>query len=84
MAVGGGRRSAAVQRHPAVAFADLAAEVRTEIRLLGLTQAELAAHAAERETAYPLHHYVSGLARSLPGVATVGGPALVAAMGRPA
>ena len=26
---------------------------------------------------------MSGLARSLPGVATVGGPALVAAMGRP-
>jgi transposase len=69
--------------HPAVAFTDLAAEVRTEIRLLRLTQAELAAHAAERETAYR-YTDVSGLARSLPGVATVGGPALVAAMGRPA
>lgn len=68
--------------HPAVAFADLAAEVATEVRLLRATQAELAGHATERETAYrwvdPL-----GLARSLPGLADVGGPALVAAMGNP-
>jgi transposase len=68
--------------HPAVAFTDLAAEVRTEVRLLRHTQAELAGHAAERETAYRFTD-VGGLARSLPGVATVGGPALVAAMGRP-
>ena len=38
--------------HPAVAFADLAAEVATEVRLLRAVQAELAAHAAAREEAY--------------------------------
>lgn len=65
--------------HPAVAFSDLAAEVR----LLRAVQAELAAHATERETCY---RWVdpTALARSLPGVADVGGPALVAAMGDPA
>ena len=69
--------------HPAVAFTDLAAEVATEVRLLRATQAELAAHAAERETCY---RWVdpAGLARSLPGLAEVGGPALVACMGKPA
>lgn len=68
--------------HPAVAFADLAAEVATEVRLLRATQAELTAHARERETAY---RWVdpTGLARSLPGLAEVGGPALVAIMGDP-
>jgi transposase len=69
--------------HPAVSFADLAAEVATEVRLLRATQRELAAHAAEREQCYrwvdPL-----GLARSLPGLAEVGGSALVACMGDPA
>jgi len=68
--------------HPTVAFADLAAEIATEVRLLRAVQAELATHATERETAYrwvdPLE-----LARSLPGVADIGGPALVAAMGDP-
>ena len=68
--------------HPAVAFPDLAAEVATEVRLLHAVQAELASHAAERETAYrwvdPLE-----LARSLPGVAAISGPALIAAMGDP-
>ena len=69
--------------HPAVAFADLAAEIATEVRLLRTVQAELATHAAERENAY---RWVApaGLARSLPGVADIGGPALVAAMGDPA
>jgi transposase len=69
--------------HSAVAFSDLAAEIATEVRLLRAVQAELAAHAAERENAY---RWVdpAGLARSLPGVAEVGGPALVAAMGDPA
>jgi transposase len=69
--------------HPAVAFADLAAEIATEVRLLRAVQAELATHATERETAY---RWVdpAGLARSLPGVADIGGPALVAAMGDPA
>lgn len=68
--------------HPAVAFADLAAEVASEVRLLRATQAELAAHAAEREAAY---RWVdpAGLARSLPGLVDVGGPALVATMGDP-
>jgi transposase len=68
--------------HPAVAFAELAAEVQTEVRLLRATQAELARHAAERERCYhqvdPLH-----LARSLPGFAEIGAPALVATMGSP-
>lgn len=68
--------------HPAVAFTDLAAEVATEVRLLRAVQAELADHAAARETCYrwvdPLQ-----LARSLPGVAAIGGPALVAAIGDP-
>jgi transposase len=68
--------------HPAVAFTDLAAEVGTEVRLLRATQVELAAHAAERETAYR-YTDLGGLARSLPGLGTVGGPVLVAVMGRP-
>ena len=67
--------------HPAVAFTDLAAEVATEVRLLRATQAELAAHASKREACYrwvdPL-----ALARSLPGLAEVGGPALAATMGK--
>ena len=51
--------------HPGVAFADLAAEIATEVRLLRVTQNELATHATEREAAY---RYVdpAGLARSLP------------------
>lgn len=69
--------------HPAISFTDLAAEVATEVRLLRAVQAELATHAAERERCY---RWVdpAGLARSLPGLAEVGGPALVAAMGDPA
>ena len=69
--------------HPAVAFADLAAEVATEIRLLRAIQAELASHAAAREAAYGQVD-PDGLGRSLPGLAQVGGPALVATMGDPA
>jgi transposase len=69
--------------HPAVAFTDLAAEIATEVRLLRAVQTELAAHATEREACY---RWVdpAGLARSLPGVAEIGGPALVAAIGDPA
>ncbi len=69
--------------HPAVAFTDLAAEMATEVRLLRAVQTELATHAAERETCY---RWVdpTQLARSLPGVADVSGPALVATMGDPA
>ena len=69
--------------HPAVDFAGLAAEVATEVRLLRATQAELAVHAAEREARYQAVD-PDGLARSLPGVADVGGPALTACMGDPA
>jgi transposase len=66
--------------HPAAAFQDLAAEVTTELRLLAATQAELDRHATERESCY---RWVdpAGLARSLPGLAEIGGPALVATMG---
>lgn len=66
----------------AVAFEDIAAEIASQIRLLRACQAELAAHAEARETAY-LACDPEGLARSLPGVHTIGGPILVAAMGRP-
>lgn len=66
----------------AVAFSDLAAEVATEVRLLRAIEAELASHAEAREAAY-LRVDPEGLARSLPGVAEVGGPVVVARMGRP-
>jgi len=69
--------------HPAVDLTGLAAEVATEIRLLKVLQAELAAHAAERETRYQQVD-PAALARSLPGLADVGGPALTACMGDPA
>jgi transposase/transposase-like protein len=67
--------------HPAVAFTELTAEVQTEVRLLRATQAELDRHAREREDCY---RWVDpgGLARSLSGLATVGGPALAATMGK--
>ena len=66
--------------HPAASFVDLAAEVATEVRLLRAVEKELVVHAAERERCY---RWVDrgGLARSLPGLAEVGGPALVATMG---
>ena len=68
--------------HPAVPYAELAAEVATEIRLLRAIQAELATHAAAREQYY--RHVDPGqLARSLPGFAEISAPVLVAAMGRP-
>jgi transposase len=69
--------------HPAVDFTGLAAEIATEIRLLRAIQTELAAHAAEREARYRQVD-PAGLARSLPGLADVGGPALAACMGDPA
>jgi transposase len=68
--------------HPAVAFAELAAEVHTEVRLLRATQAELDQHARQRERCYQRVD-PGGLARSLPGLAEIGGPALVATMGLP-
>jgi len=65
----------------AVAFTDLAAEVATEVRLLRAIGRELDDHAEVREVAYrnvdPWE-----LARSLPGLGEVGGPVLVAVMGR--
>ena len=68
--------------HPAVPFAELAAEVATEIRLLRAIQAELATHAAARERHY-LQVDPGQIARSLPGFAEISAPVLVAAMGRP-
>ena len=68
--------------HPAAAFVDLAAEIATEVRLLRAIQAELADHAEQREARYQQVD-PDGLARSLPGVADIGGPALVAAIGDP-
>jgi transposase len=66
--------------HPAASFPDLAAEVTTEVRLLRAVEAEAAVHAAERECCYRWVDQLE-LARSLPGLAEVGGPALVATMG---
>ena len=69
--------------HPGVAFADLAAEVATEVRLVKALQAELASHEKAREERYRSvdpHE----LARSLPGIKAIGGPALIATMGRAA
>jgi transposase len=68
--------------HPGVAFADLAAEVATEIRLLRAIEAELVSHEEAREERYRSVD-PEELARSLPGIKSVGGPALVATMGRP-
>jgi transposase len=67
---------------PAVAFDDLADEIATEILLLKTLGAELARHEAAREEAYLVvdQHQI---ARTLPGVGLMGGPILVAAMGRP-
>jgi transposase len=67
--------------HPAIAFTELAAEVTSEVRLLRATQAELADHASNRERCYRRVDPAE-LARSLPGLATIGGPALVATMGQ--
>lgn len=70
------------QGHPAMPYQDLAAEVVTEIRLLRAVEAELAEHAQQREDAY---RWVDPrqLARSLPGLAAISAPAIVAIMGRP-
>ena len=68
--------------HPAVPYAELAAEVATEVRLLRGIQAELATHAAAREKHY-LQVDPGQLARSLPGFAEISAPVLVASMGRP-
>jgi len=67
---------------PAVAFEDLAAEITGEARLWRATEAEHRVHAGAREAAYRVVD-PAGLARSLPGVGTTGGPVIVATMGRP-
>ena len=69
--------------HPGVAFGDLAAEVATEVRLLKAINAELATHRTVREARYRAVDPTE-LARSLPGIKEVSGPALVATMGRAA
>jgi transposase len=67
---------------PAVPFEDLAAEMATEARLLRAVLTERDGHARQREISYRQAD-PAGLARSLPGVADIGGPVLVAAMGNP-
>jgi transposase len=67
--------------HPAVPFEDLAEEIRTEVRLLHATEAELSTHAGARDQAYARID-PQALARSLPGIGEVGAPSLVAALGR--
>jgi transposase len=61
---------------------DLADELATEIALLHVIESEMARHAEVREEAYRQVD-PDELARSLPGVGLLGGPTLVAAMGRP-
>ena len=67
--------------HPAMAWADLAAEVATEVRLLAAVRAELAGHAAARAEAYRFTD-PARLAASLPGLAEVGAPTVTAIVGR--
>jgi hypothetical protein len=67
---------------PAMPYADLAAELATQIRLLRGVLAEQRPHERARERAYRKVE-PDQLARSLPGIAEVGAPLLVAAMGRP-
>src|SRR4051794_12810858 len=69
--------------HPAVAFTGLAAEIATEVRLLRAIDAELSLHAAERESCYRWVDPMQ-LARSLPGLAEIGGPAMTAVIADPA
>jgi transposase len=65
----------------AMPFADLAAELATEVRLLRAVLAEQRPHQQARERAY-LRVEPDELARTLPGIAQVGAPLLVAALGR--
>ncbi|MGH9226658.1 MAG: IS110 family transposase, partial [Acidimicrobiales bacterium] len=67
---------------PAVPFEDLAAEMATEARLIRALVAERDAHARQRELAYRVVD-PDGLARTLPGVAEIGGPVIVSTMGEP-
>lgn len=70
------------QDSTAIAFADLAAEVVTEVRLLLATLKERAPHELVREQAYRQVDPCQ-LARSLPGVAEISAPALVSLIGDP-
>lgn len=65
---------------PGICFDSLAAEMATEIRLIRTLEAERDRHAQQREDAY-LEVDPDQLARSLPGIAQIGGPMLVAVMG---
>jgi transposase len=65
-----------------VAWEDLADVLAAEIRLLRAAEDELARHATAREHAYRQVE-ADQLTRSLPGIATVGGPMVAAAMGDP-
>lgn len=67
---------------PAVPFADLGAEIATQAKLIEVTAAERDRHARVREDAYQAVD-PDGLARTLPGIATIGGPMVVAGLGRP-
>ena len=67
---------------PAMPYADLAAEVATEVRLLNAIETELQAHATAREDAY-CKADPGQIARTLPGLAEIGGPAMTAVMGNP-
>jgi transposase len=65
---------------PAVCFDSLAAEIATEIRLIRTLEVERDRHAHAREDAYRQVD-PDQLARSLPGIAEIGGPMLIAVMG---
>ena len=67
--------------HSAIAFQALAAEVHSEVRLLRATQAELVAHAMGAGSLLPAGR-PGRAGPSLPGLAEIGGPALVATMGK--
>ncbi len=67
---------------PAVAFGAIADELATEARVLRLLVEERDRHERAREVEYRRVD-PEQLARSLPGIAQVGGPVLVATMGRP-
>lgn len=67
---------------PAMPYADLAAELASQIRLLRGVLGEQRVHERARERAYRKVE-PDELARSLPGIAEVGAPLLVAALGRP-
>lgn len=67
---------------PAIAFDAIAAELASEARLIRLLVDERDAHQTACEAAY-VRVDDAQLARSLPGIAAVGAPILVAAMGRP-